>query len=271
MPNPPKQTKTVKRKSNGKLEGLGFEFCLNRDQLVCWLKTVIENTYITIGKDIVLHQSKGLPMGIPPAVWMAQIFCFMAEIRFMRRLLRAQRFDIIDSFRFTSRYVDDILALANEFIKHLLSEDDTFEGLRGIYPNFLIVKAEQESTEAVDHLDLHIHKYGPSPALLCSIYDKKLAPPLDKIKHISYPHVESYICNTAKYGVVSSQLVRYARLCTRKEFFIQNARSLLTTLLSKKYERAKLVRTTTAFINKHPYLYACRSTAGLTAAIINGL
>jgi hypothetical protein len=70
---------------------------------------------------------------------------------------------------------------------------------------------------------------------------------------------------------IVSQLVRYARLCSRKESFVFHTRSLLTTLLEKQYRFEKLSRTVRAFIFKHPYLFACRSPEGLAVACLKGL
>ena len=144
----PKDGKNVKRDSGtGKLEKSGFAFCLTKAQLIKWIEAVISNTFVAIGTDLVLHQSKGLPMGVAPAVWMVQFFCFLAELKFHRRVLRLKRFDITRAFRFTTRYIDDILAMANKFIKHLLSERDVYEGIQGIYRKCLVLTTEQEKTD----------------------------------------------------------------------------------------------------------------------------
>ena len=210
-------------------------------------------------------------MGVAPAVWMVQFFCFLAELKFHRRVLRLKRFDITSAFRFTTRYIDDILAMANKFIEHLLSARDVYEGVRGIYRECLVLTTEQEKTDGeVTYLDLEIYKHTDLNHHT-TVYNKKLHPPLDKIKHISYPHIESFISRTAKYGVMSSQLVRYARLCSRKESFVFHTRALLTTLLEKQYRFEKLAHTVRAFIFKHPYLFACRSPEGLAIACLKGL
>ena len=271
-PSVPKDGKNVKRDGGtGKLEKSGFAFCLTKAQLIKWIEAVISNTFVAIGTDLVLHQSKGLPMGVAPAVWMVQFFCFLAELKFHRRVLRLKRFDITRAFRFTTRYIDDILAMANKFIEHLLSARDVYEGVRGIYRECLVLTTEQEKTDGeVTYLDLEIYKHTDLNHHT-TVYNKKLHPPLDKIKHISYPHIESFISRTAKYGVMSSQLVRYARLCSRKESFVFHTRSLLTTLLEKQYRFEKLSRTVRAFIFKHPYLFACRSPEGLAIACLKGL
>jgi hypothetical protein len=201
---------------------------------------------------------------------MVQYFCFLAELKFHRRVLRLQRFDITRAFRFTTRYIDDILALSNAFIKFLLSEDDEHQGVKGIYRRCLVLTTEQETTDEITFLDLEIYKHS-SDEHHTTVYNKKLHPPLDKIKHISYPHIESFISRTAKYGVMSSQLVRYARLCSRKESFVFHTRSLLTILLEKGYRYDKLARTTRDFIFKHPYLFACRDPQSLFNSIVAGL
>ena len=261
----PKGHKIKRNASNGKLENSHYSHCLTFKLLIKWINTVIDNTYIALGTDLIFEQSEGLPMGVPPAVWFAQIFMFDNEYTFMYQLLKFKRYDIVREFRFTSRYVDDILALANEYIKHLLSQATKYQNLRGIYPDYLNLTTEQESSEEIHHLDLTIYRHGES--FQTKVYDKKLHPPLDQIKHICYPHYESFISRAAKYGVVTSQLVRYARVCSLKESFIDITVWLLKILLTKGYQRKKLERDLTNFIHRHPYLYGVRDKKQLINAI----
>ena len=261
-PSVPKVGKKVKRDSaTGKLEGSGFAFCLNKAQLIKWIETVITSRSVptscfTSPRDYRWESRRRSGW----CNFSASSPSSSSTVAFSASNASTSR---TRAFRFTTRYIDDILAMANKFIEHLLSARDVYEGVQGIYRECLVLTTEQEKTDGeVTYLDLEIYKHTDLNHHT-TVYNKKLHPPLDKIKHISYPHIESFISRTAKYGVMSSQLVRYARLCSRKESFVFHTRALLTTLLEKQYRFEKLSHTVRAFIFKHPYLFACRSPEGL--------
>ena len=87
------------------------------------------------------RQNVGIQMGtncVPPLV--ADLFLFCYDRDFMKSLTKEKRYDLIDAFKQTSRYLDDLLNIDNIHFEHMVHR---------IYPAELqINKANASDTEA---------------------------------------------------------------------------------------------------------------------------
>ena len=69
---------------------------------------------------MVYQQKVGIPMGTNSALLLADLSLYRYERDFMSDLQKSKRFDLIDMFNDTSRYLDDIFTINNpEFDKHV--------------------------------------------------------------------------------------------------------------------------------------------------------
>ena len=79
----------------------------------------MENIYVQFD-GMVYQQIVGIPMGTNCAPLIADLFLYCYERDFMSDLQKSKRFDLIDMFNDTSRYLDDIFTIDNpEFEKHI--------------------------------------------------------------------------------------------------------------------------------------------------------
>ena len=62
----------------------------------------------------------GIPMGTNCAPLVADLFLFCYERNFMKSLTKEKRYDLIDAFNSTSRYLDDLLNIDNIHFKHVV-------------------------------------------------------------------------------------------------------------------------------------------------------
>ena len=65
-----------------------------------------------------------------------------------------------------------------------------------------------------------------------------------------YPQMCSLIPQSIPYGVFVGQLTRYYRVCTRPEFFVENARLLALTLLAQGCKKGRLFKCFHSFLAK---------------------
>ena len=80
---------------------------------------LMENIYVQF-EGMVYQQIVGIPMGTNCAPLIADLFLFCYERDFMSSLHKSKRYDLIDMFNDTSRYLDDIFTIDNpEFEKHI--------------------------------------------------------------------------------------------------------------------------------------------------------
>ena len=69
---------------------------------------------------MVYQQIVGIPMGTNCAPLIADLFLYCFERDFMSDLHKSKRFDLIDMFNDTPRYLDDIFTIDSpEFEKHI--------------------------------------------------------------------------------------------------------------------------------------------------------
>ena len=100
---------------------------------------------------MVYQQIVGIPMGTNCAPLIADLFLYCYERDFMSNLQKSKRFDLIDKFNDTSRYLDDIFTIDNPtFAEHIPD----------IYPRELQLNKANTSHKETSFLDLNIKVIG---------------------------------------------------------------------------------------------------------------
>ena len=125
---------------------------------------LMENIYVQF-EGMVYQQIVGIPMGTNCAPLRADLFLFCSKRDFMSNLHNSKRYDLIDMFNDTSRYLDDIFTIDNpEFEKHIPD----------IYPTAgteLQSNKANTSDKETSLLDLNIKVIGLD--VHTSVYDKR--------------------------------------------------------------------------------------------------
>ena len=86
-------------------------------QIVCEaLIYLLDNIYIRFGTKL-YRQIVGIPMGTNCAPLVADLFLFCYERDFMTSLSDVKQAEIIEAFKSTSRYLDDLLNIDNPYLK----------------------------------------------------------------------------------------------------------------------------------------------------------
>ena len=142
-----------------------------------------------VGCEIVLKQRIGIPMGTNCAVYLANLYLFAYELDFVNRTVGNPAFHhIVHHFRWTKRYIDDLLAIDNPVSEnYFYSNSFDASGLVGIDPSCLSLTSEQNSPSEVNFLDLIIFRRNGSGRLHTSIFDKRDYPPLSKATFYHLP------------------------------------------------------------------------------------
>ena len=158
-----------------------------KDLYKCWTCTelceaftfLMEIMYVQFG-GIVYQQIVGIPMGTNCAPLIADLFLFCYERDFMSNLHKSKRYDLIDMFNDTSRYLDD----NPEFEKHIPD----------IYPTELQLNKANTSDKDTTFLDLIMKVIGSD--VHTSVYDKRddFGFPIVNIPWLSGDVLDSHIC-----------------------------------------------------------------------------
>ena len=192
-------------------------FCLEFSEAFTFL---MENIYVQFG-DMVYQQIVGIPMGTNCAPLIADLFLYCYERDFMSNLQKSKRFDLIDKFNDTSRYLDDIFTIDNpEFAEHIPD----------IYPRELQLNKANTSDKETSFLDLNIKVVGSN--IHTSVYDKRddFGFPI-----VNFPWLSGDVPRLPSYGIYISQLVRFARCCTSVFDFHSKNLQITSKLLTQGY------------------------------------
>ena len=139
------------------------------------------------------RQIVGIPMGTNCAPLIADLFLFCYERDFMTSLSGVKQAEIIEAFKSTSRYLDDLLNIDNPYFDGMVN--------RIYQPELQLNKANTADTEA-PFFDLHL---SISNGFVSSkIYDKRDDFDFDIV---NFPFLDGDVPRSTSYGVYISQLI----------------------------------------------------------------
>ena len=205
---------------------------------------LLDNIYIRFGTKL-YRQIVGIPMGTNCAPLVADLFLFCYERDFMTSLSDVKQAEIIEAFKSTSRYLDDLLNIDNPY----------FEGMvnRFYPPELQLNKANTSDTEA-PFLDLHL---SISNGFVSSkIYNKR-----DDFDIVNFPFLDGDVSRSTSYGVYISQLIRFARVSSHVADFNARNKSLTAKLLQQIFSK---------FYRRH-YELVSKFNVGLKTLLHQGL
>ena len=144
----------------------------------------------------------------------------------MLALLEDNQSDVIEAFNSTSRYLDYLLNIDNNFYDSIVNR---------IYPSELqLNKANVSDTEA-SFLDLHLSI--SDGFVKTKIYDKR-----DDFDFniVNFPFLDGDVPSSTSYGVYISQLIRFARVSSHVDDFNTRDKVLIAKLLRQGYRYHKI-------------------------------
>ena len=207
-----------------------------KNSLKVAVKHLIENCYFTVG-NTVLRQAIGIPMGIDPAPFWANLFLYAYEASYMSELIDLDKVKA-RHFHSTKRFIDDLCALndGGEFGRVY----------KDIYPNELELKVEHSGSHASFlNLDITI-KEG---LFIYKLFDKRDAFPFSIVR---MPYVSSNIPESIFYSAMVGEFLRIARSTLLFEDFLPKTRDLIHRLKNQGAKQHTSIRHLRKIIQRHP-------------------
>ena len=222
-----------------------------------WIDYLVRNTYLHVGSELVVQQCVGLPMGTNCAVHLANYFLFGYEYDFVRRAVSAGKREVLEAFRWTLRFIDDLVSVDNPLFRPFCYFDITevIDGLAGIYPKFLNLKEESNSELEVDYIDTTIYRVDGVGPYRTRVFDKRDKPPLLGLETDKFPHASSFLSSRSKYGVLTGQLHRFLRINSTKGQYAWWHKRMIRELSKKGYSPYLLRSFSGRFVTSHRYMY----------------
>ena len=187
---------------------------------------IIDNSIFAVA-DTSFKQVIGIPMGTDPAPFMANLYMFYYEFKWITELMDSDYGVAKCLYGHTRRFIDDLVTLNNK--GHLGANWEN------IYPSGLILNKENKLDNAASFLDLDITVENNQ--YRTKTYDKRDAFDFDIV---SYPDIMGNIPDRPAYGVCIGQILRIAKNSSHLEDFIARVQSLMIKLKCKGYDADRL-------------------------------
>ena len=176
-------------------------------------------------------------MGTKCAPLVGDMFLFCYERNFMKSLTKEKRYDLIDAFKSTSRYLDNLLNIDLIHFEHMVH--------RKYHAELQLDKANASDTEtALLDLNLSIH----NDIVSTKINDKRDDFNFDIV---NFPFLDSDVPKRPSYGVYISQLIRFARASSHVTDFNNRNKFSTAKLLKQGYRYHKLCKAFSKFYRRH--------------------
>jgi len=199
------------------------------------VKYLVQNSYFTVG-NVMMCQAIGIPMGIDPAPFWANLFLYQYEQRYMKDLIINDKIKA-RHFHSTNRFIDDLCALNDGGLFGRVCSD--------IYPEELELKRENAGTHGTFlNLDITIIE----GKFVYKLFDKRDAFPFTIVR---MPHFDSNIPESIFYSALVGEFLRIARSTLLLEDFIDNARKLCQRMSNQGANIDKMCRSLRKIINRH--------------------
>ena len=197
----------VTKKGNRKI-------CLSKNTLKKAVKYLLDNCFFTVG-NIIMKQEIGVPMGIDPAPFWANLFLYTYEKDYMRKLISEDK-PKARLLSDTGRFLDDLLTI---------NDNGLFgEVYRSIYPSELELKLEYAGAHAT-FLNIDITVVGDK--FIYKLFDKRDTFPFEIVR---MPDLSSNIPFNIFYSAVVGEFLRIARSTLLADDFIISATKLVTRM-----------------------------------------
>jgi hypothetical protein len=217
-------------------------------QLVEMLTQLVDNTFVSFAGKL-WQQVVGIPMGTNCAGFIANLYCFTYELDFIKRVVSGGKWGLARQLQNCTRYIDDLFNL----------DIPDFDSLRylpeGIYPKDILELNVADAGHSVPYMDIFVRQ-NRRRGLITTIYDKRLDDKFKDVQVIRYPHIDSCLASMAKYGIVTSQMHRFARRCSLRSDFVYNSSLVIHRMIQKGYRVSLIWPFVRKFMNQHPTLYS---------------
>ena len=214
--------------------------CFTKNSLKVALQHLISNCYFSVG-NIVMRQKIGIPMGIDPAPFWANLFLYTYEHDYIKELIKEDRVKA-KHFHSTFRFIDDLCSINDGGMFGKVFKD--------IYPDELELKVEHEGNSA-SFLNLEIRIEDGQ--FVYKLYDKRDAFPFSIVR---MPYLSSNIPKKIFYSALVGEFLRIARATLHLSDFIPKATDLIKRMLNQGGDCKCVARYLLKIVKSHPGSFA---------------
>jgi len=212
---------------------------IDKDKLYKYICYLIDNIYINVNNQV-FRQVIGIPMGTDCAPFLANLYLYALEFKYLEKLTKDDIF-LARKFSNSFRYIDDLLMFNN---------DDLMETHKhNIYPKELILNKENKNNKSCTFLDINVQINGLF--IDTSIYDKR-----DdfNFRINNFPNLSGNIHEGRSYGIIISQMIRYSKVCKYVHDFYTRTKTMINKLCTQFFCSDILKKKCSLFFDKYYHL-----------------
>ena len=213
-----------------------YGMSFTKPQIKSMVAHLISKSYFTLG-NLVFRQCIGIPMGIDPAPFWANLYLYHYESIYITRLSTTEKYRGT-KFKHCFRFIDDACSI---------NDDNEFDkSYKDIYPIELQLKCEHKGDHATFlELDITI-KNG---MFVYKLFDKRDAFPFHIVR---MPDLSGNIPEHVFYGSISAEFIRIARATLLYEDFLIKSKELTARMTKQGATDMKIRRCIDKSFNRHP-------------------
>ena len=179
----------------------------------------------------------GVPIGVDCGPFMANLCLFNYENNYINNLIKTD-YSSARKLNGTFRLMDDISSI---------NSDGVF-GIHypHIYPSCLTLNKENDGIACANVLDLDLSISNGK--INCGVFDKR-----DNFNFnvVRLAHYSSNISSSCAYGIFTSQIIRYFRICNYYDSFIYRVKLMFNNLVGLGYNERVLITKFKNIANKY--------------------
>ena len=208
----------------------------SKGRLKAIIDHLITSTYFEVG-NLLVRQSIGIPMGIDPAPFWANLYLYSYEKKFILFLIKTDKARA-RKFLNAIRFIDDECNIndAKEFAK----------SFKEIYPSHLQLKCEHEGIHAT-FLELDI--LVKEDIFVYKLFDKRDDFPFSIVR---MPDLTGNIPSSMYYGSIMSEFLRIARCTLLLSDFVPRAKKLFLRMADQGGTKNRVLQQIKKAMLRHP-------------------
>ena len=194
---------------------------------------ILDNAYVEFG-EYILKQDRGIPMGGNSSTEIARCTLGWYEFSFMTSLYKDKErknrnWNLAKRLSNNSRYIDDLIAINYEHFGNIFSR---------IYPKSLLMKRVGDNNKNLNYLDLNI-VIKDGGGFITRVFCKQ-----DEFDFpvVQYSFPSGNMPQEIGHNIFYGQILRFARICTKKEDFITSTKKIFDILIERGYKEKPLLK-----------------------------
>ena len=236
--------------------GYGRWIELPATRLLALHQWLMSNCYLTLG-DRVWLQCTGIPMGFSCSPIWCNLYLLSYEIKFIQRLAKLGRLDLLAKFKHAFRYIDDLCLFNVQNPRDFLSPEQprTDDNPFWIYPLNVLEIKEETSSFAQNSPQLGISAHFMNAEFILNEHNPELFiyKKYDKRRNLPFDYTQCVKFRSNRpiqqvYNIAVSQVLPILYISNSEPAALAEIQMLICTMCANGFHKTRLIKTISKFL-----------------------